>query len=545
MQATPLFFKEGTDGQDLDQTNERDVFDQFGFGKTATAEFSVIDNTANLDHFSQFDHVDSQEFSKVKPSDQDQNVQMFDALSPFKDEPRKANQFTKKLADANLDEGEPAKKFFVFKDEYKQADSTIQKPSKVEEKVGTIQQKSSPEQIELPFAQNQTPVQPEVKSTRADEKRNDFNDVFDHISKNDSKHHFDADKSGVQETNEAFWNEASQIAGDISVTQSDLKSQNGRSHGQPFKMDDFESVVSQSKNDEKFENSEILPITHAQNHLAHFAEDEDGEEFFKQADISAHHEHEKLSKSINLNTSKNFREDEQTNQNHKISHRDKVPDLEFKFQPGFEPEADGKDPFKIQDDISPIVSKKVTDQVQEYQYLSAFPTPDTSQVFEPPAGVVEPTKHSEFDPFRHGFKAFGEDTMSKFKHTEHGSFLKTNDKKILISSPQVIPEISHFTGAANIKNQIPSDQPTKKKPQKLTLESPSPMSQKHGFDLSEPTPKVTNEDELGAFRFDKSSARISEQLHDSSNSKIDETVELEEFGKSKLSEHDGFFDGIE
>jgi len=135
--------------------------------------------------------------------------------------------------------------------------------------------------------------------------------------------------------------------------------------------------------------------------------------------------------------------------------------------------------------------------------------------------------------------------MSKFKHTEHGSFLKTNDKKILISSPQVIPEISHFTGAANIKNQIPSDQPTKKKPQKLTLESPSPMSQKHGFDLSEPTPKVTNEDELGAFRFDKSSARISEQLHDSSNSKIDETVELEEFGKSKLSEHDGFFDGIE
>lgn len=174
---------------------------------------------------------------------------MFDALSPFKDEPRKANQFTKKLADANLDEGEPAKKFFVFKDEIKQADSTIQKTSKVEEKVGTIQQKSSPEQIELPFAQNQTPVQPEVKSTRADEKRNDFLDVFDHISKNDSKHHFDADKSGVQETNEAFWNEASEIAGDIGVTQSDLKSQNGRSHSQPFKMDDFESVVSQSKND--------------------------------------------------------------------------------------------------------------------------------------------------------------------------------------------------------------------------------------------------------------------------------------------------------
>lgn len=39
-QSTPMFFKETEVGKDLDQTNERDVFDQFGFGRP-TAEFSV------------------------------------------------------------------------------------------------------------------------------------------------------------------------------------------------------------------------------------------------------------------------------------------------------------------------------------------------------------------------------------------------------------------------------------------------------------------------------------------------------------------------
>lgn len=161
------------------------------------------------------------------------------------------------------------------------------------------------------------------------------------------------------------------------------------------------------------------------------------------------------------------------------------------------------------------------------------------------SGILDSTKMSEFDPFRHGFKQFGEETMSKAKQSEPGSFLKTNDKKMLVSSPRAPQEISHFSGASKNKSDAKLEEKLKKKPQKISLQSPSPLSQKEGFDLSEPTPKVeADETGHGQFRFDKSSSRISENQHDSSYSRADETVELEELGKSRLSEHDAFFDTV-
>ena len=150
--------------------------------------------------------------------------------------------------------------------------------------------------------------------------------------------------------------------------------------------------------------------------------------------------------------------------------------------------SDPKEPFVISDDISPITSKKVTANVELLHEVGRDKTYDNSIILET-SGILHPTSMSEFDPFRQGFKAFGEDTFSKVKQAEHGSFLKTNDKKVLLSSSASRAEISTFQGATE-KKKNETKEATKKKPQKIKLLSPSPMSQKEGFDLSAPTPKV-------------------------------------------------------
>ena len=77
-------------------------------------------------------------------------------------------------------------------------------------------------------------------------------------------------------------------------------------------------------------------------------------------------------------------------------------------------------------DISPILAKKVEGTLEEIPEADSLKRIPISPALES-SGILDSTKMSEFDPFRHGFKAFGEETMSKAKHTEPGSFLKTND----------------------------------------------------------------------------------------------------------------------
>lgn len=156
---------------------------------------------------------------------------------------------------------------------------------------------------------------------------------------------------------------------------------------------------------------------------------------------------------------------------------------------------------------------------------------------------LDQTKQSDFDPFRHGFKAFGNESMTKLKDEEKTLILKNNEKPDLKSSPRV-PEISQFVRAKKSENKEENITTKTKKPEKKQMEAMTPLSMKQ-FDLSAPTPKVSAEKESEIFKFDKSSARLSVQrLDNSSYSRNDETIVLEDLGKSRSEEGDKFFEGI-
>ena len=225
---------------------------------------------------------------------------MFDAFSPFKDEPRKANQFTKKLADSKqniqpliVPEIETQKKSaFDFRQPIAEPERDDKKDIlKVAEVVD-------------PFMNQISQELTEETSFRAQPEKLDFQDIFGKAT-----NQFSSEKQGVEEK-EAFWDQNS-VNGDVSVAQTE----SARSQQQPFGMDDFQSVVSQSRHGESFDRDEILPDPNSSRFNAHFKEDGDEEDAFFKESKKAHltiQNHEKsFSKSIHsdANHSRTFKED--------------------------------------------------------------------------------------------------------------------------------------------------------------------------------------------------------------------------------------------
>ena len=511
------------------QTNKQKHNDHGVFNNSISLE----DN--NFNPFANFGIRDSQASFEQNYLQDDQNKQgEIDFFSPFKDQERKMNQFTKKLIEEN-------------------EKNVSQSPKEKDQNLKSADKKVA--NIDTPMLVNKNNMHTDVKVK---------DDPFFTIT--------DFEKSPS-----VFFEQLSQSA------QINTPSSNAQ-----FRMDDFESAYSRSEiNNEHMHKNEILPQRGASR-----LGNTDDEDFFS---TSSQPQNPLFSPAPELfeghishkNLKEKSEEEQEVNQISRVEEVDvqqeESSSIIEHYKPNLMIDTDlESSPFKITELISPITQGTVIiipELAQDTKSKSGRDQIDLNDLHN------TSLQNQTFDPFNQGFGAFGDESQSQSRLQENmddyfkkDSVVRTNRVSIkklsvVIENDNVLDEEvdnnkKQTVVGVEVKDKVEDKKETvvvvdvdvdvvdqkkaevvgevkkqKERPKKIAFGS----IQNFGFDLNEPTPIYKQDDgKEEVFGFGNLSNKDgNSHLGGMSWNAEDNSIVLEELGESKdVSESEQFFDEI-
>lgn len=554
------------DKYETDETDETDEKEE-NEPESENIQIETISKGADLN-----ESVD--EGVQVELEQQTKPVVSEDVSSPFKDEPRKLNQFTKKLIkQESQEENAPRMDTPCFsniqsyntsvKGEISQTKETILEEGEKQSKNESIDNDEGAPTFEDDVGEVGNQSEGQTKNLPENGENNSNPQQFDtpkELNNNIEEPQLENESENVNSNPDPFEAASAQFAQSVDTQSQQIHTP---SSGAVFKMDDFESVFSQSKNLNPLEaKNQILPHPSSKNVTT------EEEDFFS---TSSQPQNPLLSPAPEI-----F--EQETAPDEKKAEISKVDEVDIKQEESQSQihnsisqslaieNGDGS-PFKIDNMISPIPGKVI-----EFDQ-NRIDTPDESTEIKAGLGEEESNENETFDPFNQGFGAFGEESESQIVENPQDMFKKDDEPVQSVSnrkneSELIEEEVLKITKEANDEEQkefkekiktkekfqdgdeakeTETEKTQKKKTPKVP-KIPIPSIQNLGFDMSEPTPiyKGPSKPEIFGFDNPSESHQQDSQLGGVSWGEEDKSVVLEELPGESLdnSTNDKFFDGI-